>query len=148
MNRYIKSGHCDAQSVDEVTPGKRLIHSQLFYFNGDKQQAYKQLVLYLDARLIDCKLKCYTCEQRTRHGSVPFSCECCRVASYCGRKHQKLTWKNECVCCVPCLGTGARRRRGMGGRMKIDAKMKGNLMRSLGASALLRRQVIHLTMMD
>ena len=33
-----------------------------------------------------------TCEQRIRHGSVPFSCECCKVASYCGRKHQKLSF--------------------------------------------------------
>jgi len=59
-----------AQSVDEETPGMHLIRSQLFYFNGDKHRAYEQLKLYLDARLIDFKLKCYTCEQRIRHGSI------------------------------------------------------------------------------
>ena len=84
-----------AQRVDAVTTDMHLIRAQLFYFNGDKHQAYRHLELYLDARLLDCKLKCYTCDQRIRTGSVPFSCACCRVASYCGRRHQKLTWKNE-----------------------------------------------------
>ena len=62
-----------AQSVDAVTTDMHLLRAQLFYFNGDKHQAYRQLELYLDARLLDCKLKCYTCDQRIRTGSVPFS---------------------------------------------------------------------------
>ena len=46
-------------------------------------------------RLAESKLTFYTCEQRVRHGSVPFSCASCRVASYCDRKHQKMIWKNK-----------------------------------------------------
>jgi len=84
--------------VHIVSTEMHLIFAQLFYFNGDKQQAYHHLELYLDARLAECKLGCYTCQQRVRHGSVPFSCASCRVASYCGRKHQKMTWKNERIC--------------------------------------------------
>ena len=85
--------------VDEVsTTEMQLTQAQLFYFNGDKHEAYHHLELYLDARLAECKLSCYTCAQRVRHGSVPFSCESCRVASYCCRKHQKLTWKYERIC--------------------------------------------------
>ena len=72
--------------------------AQLFYFNGDKHEAYRHLELYLDARLAECKLSYYSCKQRVRHGSVPFSCASCMVASYCGRKHQKMTWKNDCIC--------------------------------------------------
>jgi len=75
-----------------------LTQAQLFYFNGDKQQAYHHLELYLDTRMAECELSCYTCKQRVRHGSVPFSCASCRVASYCGRRHQKMTWKNERIC--------------------------------------------------
>jgi len=75
-----------------------LTQAQLSYFNGDKHEAYHHLELYLDARLAECKLTCYTCKQRVRHGSVPFSCASCGVASYCGRKHQKMTWKNERIC--------------------------------------------------
>jgi hypothetical protein len=52
----------------------------------------------LDARLDECKLNCYTCKQRIREGSVPFSCESCLVASYCDRRHRRLTWKNERIC--------------------------------------------------
>ncbi len=81
-----------------VTTETHLTQAQLFYFNGDKYEAYHHLELYLDARLAECKLSCYTCKQRVRHGSVPFSCASCRVASYCDRKHQKLTWKNERIC--------------------------------------------------
>jgi len=81
-----------------VSTEMHLTQAQLFYFNDDKQQAYHHLMLYLDARLAECKLTCYTCKQRVRHGSVPFSCASCRVASYCGRKHQKMTWKNERIC--------------------------------------------------
>jgi len=84
--------------VHTVSTEMHLTHAQLSYFNGDKQQAYHHLELYLDARLAECKLTCYTCKQRVRHGSVPFSCASCRVASYCGRKHQKMTWKNERIC--------------------------------------------------
>jgi len=85
--------------VEEVsTTEMQLIQAQLFYFNGDKQQAYHHLELYLDAYLVECKLSCYTCKQRVRHGSVPFSCASCKVASYCDRKHQKLTYKNERIC--------------------------------------------------
>jgi len=84
--------------VHFISTEMHLIFAQLFYVNGDKRQAYYHLELYLDGRLAQCKLKCYTCEQRVRHGSVPFSCASCRVASYCGRKHQKLTWKNERIC--------------------------------------------------
>ena len=84
--------------ADEVSTEMHLIHAQLSYFDGNKQQAYHHLELYLDARLAECKLSCYTCKQRVRHGSVPFSCASCRVASYCDRQHQKLTWKNERIC--------------------------------------------------
>jgi len=87
--------HADDHSVSTEM---HLIDAQLFYFDGNKQQAYHRLELYLDARFVECKLTCYTCKQRVRHGSVPFSCASCRVASYCGRKHQKLTWKNERIC--------------------------------------------------
>ena len=75
-----------------------LTQAQLFYFNGDKQHAYHHLELYLDARFVECKHSCYTCDQRVRHGSVPVSCASCRVASYCDRKHQKMTYKNERIC--------------------------------------------------
>jgi hypothetical protein len=84
--------------VHIVSTEMHLTQAQLFYFNGDKQQSYRHLELYLEARLAECKLSCYTCQQRVRHGSVPFSCASCKVASYCGRKHQKLTWKNERIC--------------------------------------------------
>ena len=84
--------------VHIVSTEMHLTQAQLFYFNGDKQQAFHHLELYMDACLAKCKLSCYTCEQRVRHGSVPFSCASCKVASYCGRKHQKLTWKNERIC--------------------------------------------------
>jgi len=87
-----------ASLLDEVSTEMHLTRAQLFCFNGDKRQAYYHLELYLDARLAECKLSCYTCEQRVRHGSVPFSCASCLVASYCGRKHQQLTWKNERIC--------------------------------------------------
>ena len=85
--------------VDEVSTEMHLTQAHLFYFSGDKQhQAYHHLELYLDACLAECKLSCYSCKQRVRHGSVLFSCASCIVASYCGRKHQKLTWKNERIC--------------------------------------------------
>ena len=84
--------------VDEVSTEMYLTQAQLFYFNGDKREAYRHLELYLDAYLAECKLSCYSCKQRVRDGSVPYSCASCMVASYCGRKHQKLTWKNERIC--------------------------------------------------
>ena len=84
--------------VDEIPTEMHLTQAQLFYFNGDKQQAYHHLELYLDEYLVECKISCYTCKQRVRHGSVPFSCASCKVASYCDRKHQKMTWKNERIC--------------------------------------------------
>jgi len=84
--------------VHIVSTETHLTQAQLSYFNGDKHEAYRHLKLYLDARLAECKLSCYSCKQRVRHGSVPFSCASCLVASYCGRKHQKLTWKNERIC--------------------------------------------------
>ena len=87
-----------SNQVDEVSTEMYLTHAQLFCFNGDKHEAYRHLELYLDARLAECKLSCYTCQQQVRHGSVPFSCASCKVASYCGRKHQKMTWKNERIC--------------------------------------------------
>ena len=58
---------------DKVSTEMHLIDAQLFYFNDDKQQAFHHLELYLDARVAECKHSCYTCEQRVRHGSVPFS---------------------------------------------------------------------------
>jgi len=83
---------CQAQRysfrVHIVSTKMHLIFAQLFYFNDDKQQAYYHLELYLDDRLAECKLGCCTCELRVRHGSIPFSCSSCRVASYCGRTHQ------------------------------------------------------------
>ena len=84
--------------VDEDSTEMQLILAQLFYFHGKTHEAYGHLELYLDARSAACKLTCYTCEQWVRHGSVPFSCASCRVASYCDRKHQKMTWKNEPIC--------------------------------------------------
>ena len=87
-----------SNQVDEVSTKMHLTQAQLFYFNVDKQQAYHHLELYLDARLAACKLTCYTCKQRVRPGSVPFTCASCGVASYCGRRHQKMTWKNERIC--------------------------------------------------
>ena len=81
-----------------VSTELHLISAQLSYFNGDKHWAYRHLELYLENRLHECKLSCYCCKQRVRHGSVPFSCASCRVASYCDRKHQKMTWKNERIC--------------------------------------------------
>ena len=84
--------------VDEDSTEMQLILAQLFYFHGKTHEAYGHLELYLDARSAACKLTCYTCEQWVRHGSVPFSCASCRVASYCDRKHQKMTWKNERIC--------------------------------------------------
>ena len=68
-----------SNQVDEVSTAMYLTQAQLFYFNGDKQHAYHHLELYLDARLAECKLSCYTCQQRVRHGSVPFSCASCKV---------------------------------------------------------------------
>jgi len=44
------------------------------------------------------KLKCYTCEQQIRGASVPYSCECCKVASYCGKRHHQnkaTAWKKN-----------------------------------------------------
>jgi tetratricopeptide (TPR) repeat protein len=84
--------------LDEFPTEMHLAQAQLFYFNGGKHEAYRHLELYLDDKLAYCKLSCYTCKQRVRHGSVPFSCASCMVASYCGRKHQKMTWKNERIC--------------------------------------------------
>jgi tetratricopeptide (TPR) repeat protein len=87
-----------SNQVDECSTKMHLTQAQLFYFNVDKQQAYHHLELYLDARLAACKLTCYTCKQRVRPGSVPFTCASCGVASYCDRRHQKMTWKNERIC--------------------------------------------------
>ena len=87
-----------SNQFDEVSTEMHLIRTQLFYFNGDKHEAYCHLKLYLDARLAECKLSCYSCKQRVRHGSVPFTCASCMVASYCGRKHQQLTFKKEHIC--------------------------------------------------
>jgi len=75
-----------------------LIHAQLCYFNGDIQTAYQHLEHYLDDCLVQCKLSCYTCKQRVRHNSVSRTCDSCRVASYCDRRHQKMTWKKERIC--------------------------------------------------
>ena len=58
--------------VHIVSTEMHLTQAQLFHVSGDKQQAYHHLELYLDARLAECKLSCYTCEQRVRHGSVSF----------------------------------------------------------------------------
>jgi tetratricopeptide (TPR) repeat protein len=118
-----------SNKVDEVSTERHLTQAQLFYFNGDKQQAYNHLELYLDARLAECKITCYTCNQRVRHGSVPFSCASCRVASYCGRKHQKMTWKNERVChkvLCPLLGYWRlvkKKRKKHKGLMKEDRRV-------------------------
>ena len=94
----LRDAKCFSLLVPIVSTEKHLISSQLFYFDNDKHEAYRHLELYLDARLAECKLTCYTCDQRVRRGSVPFSCASCMVASYCGRKHQKMTWKNERIC--------------------------------------------------
>jgi tetratricopeptide (TPR) repeat protein len=88
-----------SNQVDEVsTTDMHLTQAQLFYCNGDKDEAYRHLELYLDDTLAYCKISCYTCEQRVRHGSVPFTCASCMVASYCGRNHQKMTYKNQRIC--------------------------------------------------
>jgi len=42
--------------VHIVSTEMHLTQAQLFYFNGDKQQAYHHLELYLDARMAECKL--------------------------------------------------------------------------------------------
>ena len=94
----LRDAKCFSLLVPIVSTEKHLISSQLFYFDNDKHEAYRHLELYLDARLAECKLSCYTCKQRVRQGSVPFTCASCMVASYCGRKHQKMTWKNERIC--------------------------------------------------
>ena len=129
--------------LDEVSTEMHLIQAQLFYFNGDTQQAYCHLESYLDAYLVKCKLRCYTYQQRVRHMSFPFSCASCMVASYCGRKHQKLTWKNERIChkvLCPLLGHlwTAKKKRGsiMDLRMKTDVNVKWSLISSLRAFAL------------
>ena len=90
-NMYFSRRHIDCTEMI-------LISAQLFYFNDDKHESYRHLELYMDARLAECKLSCHCCKQRVRHGSVPFSCASCMVASYCGTKHQKMTWKNERIC--------------------------------------------------
>ena len=90
-NMYFSRRHIDCTEMI-------LISAQLFYFNDDKHESYRHLELYLDARLAECKLSCHCCKQRVRHGYVPFSCASCMVASYCGTKHQKMTWKNERIC--------------------------------------------------
>ena len=83
---------------DKFSSEMHLIDAQLYYFEGNKEQAYLHLELYLDVFFVECKLTCYTCKQRVRTGSAPFSCASCRVASYCDRKHQKMTWKKERIC--------------------------------------------------
>jgi len=116
--------------VHETPNEMHLTQAQLFYFNGDKQQAYHHLKLYLDARLVECKLRCYTCKQRVRHGSVTFSCASCGVASYCGRKHQKMTWKNERIChkvLCPLLGYWRMAKKG---KKRRESNGKGNEDRS------------------
>ena len=116
--------------VDDVSTEMHLTQAQLFYFNGDKHEAYRHLELYLDAYLAECKLRCYTCEQRVRHGSVPFSCASCMVASYCGRKHQKMTWKNERIChkvLCPLLGYWRMAKKG---KQRKESNGKGNEDRS------------------
>lgn len=97
-NEILNQATAYSQKADEVSTEMHLIHAQLFYCNGFKQQAYHHLELYLDGFLAECKLKCFTCKQRVRHGSVPFSCASCKAASYCDRRHQKLTWNNERMC--------------------------------------------------
>ena len=87
-----------AQKVDERSMEMYLTYAQISYFRGDKQRAYHHLEIYLVHRMSECDFFCYTCEQRIRDGSVPFSCASCRVASYCGRRHQRMTWKNERIC--------------------------------------------------
>ena len=117
-----------AQKVDGVSTDVHLVNAQLFYFNGDQQQAYQRLEFYLDARLDECKLNCYTCKQRIREGSVPFSCESCLVASYCDRRHQRLTYMNERIChrvLCPLLGYWRmKKKKMMKGRVKEDRRRK------------------------
>jgi hypothetical protein len=72
-----------SEQVHKVSPEMHLIRAQLSYFNGDKRQAYHHLELCLVLRVAECKLRCYTCKQRIRHGSVPFTCVSCRLTSYC-----------------------------------------------------------------
>ena len=117
-----------AQKVDGVSTDMHLINAQLFYFNGDQQHAYQHLELYLDARLDECSLNCYTCKQRIRDGSVLFTCESCLVASYCDRRHQRLTWKKERIChqvLCPLLGYWRMaKKRKMKRRVNEDRRQK------------------------
>ena len=36
--------------------------------------------------------------QATGQTIICLCCASCKIASYCGRKHWKLTWMNECMC--------------------------------------------------
>jgi len=115
-----------SNQFDEVSTEMHLTQAQLFFFNGDKHEAYRHLELYLGARLAECKLSYYSCKQRVRHGSVPFSCASCMVASYCGRKHQKMTWKNERIChrvLCPLLGYWCMAKKG---KQRKESDGKGN----------------------
>ena len=116
-----------SQKVNQVSTEMYLIHAQLFYFNGDKHHAYRHLESYLDGHLAECKLKCYTCQQRVREGSVSFSCESCLVASYCDRRHQKLTWKKDRIChrvLCPLLGYWRKTKKKRKGRANEDRHEK------------------------
>jgi len=117
-----------AQKVDERSMEMYLTpYAQIYYFRGDEQRAYRHLEVYLECRMFECESFCYTCEQRIRDGSVPFSCASCRVASYCGRRHQRMTWKNECMChkdLCPLLGGYWRMARKKSGGATKDQSQK------------------------
>lgn len=87
-----------SQYVGAITMDMHLTHAQLFYFNGNENQAYTHLKQYLDDRLTECKLGCYTCKQRIQKEYFSMTCACCKVALYCDKIHQHLTWKNERIC--------------------------------------------------
>jgi len=92
---YLK---CGSQKMHYSRSKVLLYGSQVLYYSGNKEKAFTTLKEYLDWRVYECKSSCYSCKQRVRDGSVPFKCENCRVAVYCDRKHQALTWNRERIC--------------------------------------------------
>ena len=134
-----------SQKVDQVSMEMYRIHTQLFYFNGDKPHAYLHLESYLDGHLAECKLKCYTCQQRVRKGSV------LSVARAAGSHHiaegsTKSSHGRKSVfligCSVPCLDIGGWRRRNRRSirnlvRMKIAVNVQGSSRRSLREFAVM-----------
>ena len=112
-----------SQDDVETTVDMHLTHAQIFYYNGNRSQAYTHLKQYLDVRLTECKVGCYTCKQRVQEQHTPLKCASCKAVWYCDKRHQRLTWQDERIChkvICPLLRYWRRVKAGKAGETRCD----------------------------